>query len=81
MIESLFALAKIEGGGHLRTEPARPAELLRAAADAAAPRAADKRVELAVEGAADLPPVAVDRERFGHALDNLVDNRPPGASA
>jgi two-component system, NtrC family, sensor histidine kinase KinB len=74
MIESLLALAKIEGGGRLRAEPARPAELLRAAAEAAGPRAADKRVDLTVEAAAELPPVAVDRERFGRALDNLLDN-------
>src|SRR5262249_34990584 len=38
------------------------------------PRADDKKVALAVEAADDLPPVAVDGERIGHALANLLDN-------
>jgi signal transduction histidine kinase len=50
---------------------------LRAAAEAIRPRAEDKGVEVAVEvfGAeADLPPVAADAGRLGHALGNLLDN-------
>src|SRR5207248_754450 len=37
-------------------------------------RAEAKHVELVAEDATALPPVAVDPERFGYALNNLVDN-------
>ncbi len=75
MIEHLLALARLEQGREsLRLQPEAPQALLRAAAEAALPRAEAKHVELAVEDASALPPVAVDPERFGHALNNLVDN-------
>ena len=38
------------------------------------PRAAAKRVEVVVKDAEGLPAVGVDRQRFGHALNNLLDN-------
>jgi signal transduction histidine kinase len=75
MINNLLDLARIEEGRvRMRRLPESPLELLRAAADAVRPRADDKEVALAVEAADDLPPVAVDAERLGHALGNLLDN-------
>jgi signal transduction histidine kinase len=75
MIEHMLSLARLqEGGPAVRPRPESPAELLRTAADAFAARAKDRHVELAVEGADALPPVAADPERLGHALTNLLDN-------
>jgi signal transduction histidine kinase len=75
MIEHLLALARLEKGGDaVELRPEAPADLLRSAADAARPRAEAKHVELVVEVAPDLPPVAADRTRLGHALNNLLDN-------
>src|SRR5262249_46117283 len=47
---------------------------LRAAADAAGPQAEDKGVQLIVQASAELPPVAADAARLGHALQNLLHN-------
>src|SRR5947209_4740917 len=56
------------------TPPESPATLLHAAAESIRPRAEDKQLEVRVEAPADLALVAVDAERFGHALNNLLDN-------
>jgi signal transduction histidine kinase len=74
MIESLLALARLERGEGLQLQPAAPAEVLRAAAEAAASRAEDKHIQLVVEADEALPEVEVDPVRFGYALNNLVDN-------
>ncbi len=75
MINNLLDLARIEEGRvRLRRVPEAPGALLRAAAEAIRPRADDKGIAVAVEAADDLPPVAVDAERLGHALRNLLDN-------
>jgi signal transduction histidine kinase len=75
MIEHLLALARLEQGREpLRLRPESPQTLLQVAAEAAQPRAEAKHVQLAVEDASALPQVAVDTERFGYALNNLVDN-------
>ncbi len=75
VIEHLLALARLEQGGvGLQLEPVPPQELLQAAADRARSRAEDKHIELIVADAAALPAVAADRDRLGHALDNLLDN-------
>jgi PAS domain S-box-containing protein len=74
-IEHLLALARLEQGREaLAVGPVPPAELLRSAADEAAPRAEAKHLRLTVEDAPDLPPVAADPVRLGAALNNLVDN-------
>jgi signal transduction histidine kinase len=75
MINNLLDLARIEEGRiRLRRMPESPQALLRAAADAIGPRAQDKDVAVSVEAADELPPVAVDSERMGHVLANLLDN-------
>lgn len=74
-IEHLLALARLEEGREsleLRAET--PQALLQAAAEAARPRAEAKHIELIVEEASSLPPVAADPVRLGHALNNLLDN-------
>lgn len=75
LIEHLLALAKLEDGREqLELRATDPMALLRAAADDAASRAQDKRIEIAVEDAPGLPAVAVDAVRLGRALNNLLDN-------
>jgi signal transduction histidine kinase len=75
MIEHLLALARLEQGREaLRLGPEPPGALLQAAADVARPRAEAKHLELVVEDAQEVPPVAADPERLGHALNNLLDN-------
>jgi signal transduction histidine kinase len=75
MINNLLDLARIEEGRiRLRRMPESPQALLRAAAEAIGPRAQDKDVAVSVEAADELPPVAVDSERMGHVLANLLDN-------
>ncbi|MDY3560416.1 ATP-binding protein [Gemmata sp. JC673] len=85
LIEQLLSLARLqkphdEGAFH----PADPAELLRTAADAARARADDKHITLAVNTNAVVPAVVVDRDRFGQALGNLLNNAitytPPGGT-
>jgi signal transduction histidine kinase len=74
-IEHLLALARLEyGGGSLQLQPEAPGALLRAAADEVRGRAAQKHIDVVVEDCDGLPSVGVDRQRFGHALNNLLDN-------
>lgn len=75
LIEYLLALARLEDGREqLDLRAIDPAALLRAAADAAASRAEDRRIEIALHEEPGLPPVEVDVVRLGRALDNLLDN-------
>ncbi len=75
MINNLLDLACIEEGRlQLQRVPEPPRSLLRSAAEAIQARADDKEVTVTVEAADDLPPVAVDVARMGHALGNLLDN-------
>ena len=75
MIEHLLALARLEQSRDaLQLHPEAPQSLLQAAADAARPRAEAKHIELILEPATDLPLVAADPIRLGHALNNLLDN-------
>ena len=75
LIEQLLALARLQRPQDQDAfRPEDPAELLRRAADAVRPRAEDKHVELEVVVGEPLPPVAVDPERLGQALGNLLDN-------
>jgi NtrC-family two-component system sensor histidine kinase KinB len=75
LIEYLLALARLEDGRErLEPRPTDPTSLLRAAADAAASRAEDRRIEIALHDEPGLPPVEVDPDRLGRALNNLLDN-------
>jgi signal transduction histidine kinase len=75
LIEQLLALARLQrADDRTAFAPEDPTDLLRGAADAARPRAEDKHVELEVTADEPLPAVAVDRERIGQALTNLLNN-------
>lgn len=75
MINNLLDLARLEqGSGQLHLRPELPRALLESAAETVRPRAEDRGIELSIEVAGDLPPVAVDAGRFQHALQNLLDN-------
>jgi signal transduction histidine kinase len=75
VVNNLLDLARLEQGWRqLEVRPESPAELLRAAAEEARPRAKDKGVELVLEVPPDLPAVAADAARLGNALRNLLDN-------
>jgi signal transduction histidine kinase len=75
MINNLLNLARLEEGReHLQVGPEAPGTLLQAAADAIRPRAADKGLSVVVVCPEDLPLIAVDAQRLGHALANLLDN-------
>lgn len=75
MVNNLLDLARLEQGWRqldIRNESV--SSLLREAADSIDVRAHDKNVSVVVEVPDGLPSVAVDRERIGHALRNLLDN-------
>jgi signal transduction histidine kinase len=75
LIEQLLALARLQRAQDRATvQPEDPLDLLRRAADGVRPRAGDKHVEVEVAAGEALPPVAVDRERMGQALGNLLNN-------
>jgi len=58
----------------LRLEPLAPATIVAEAVQAAGPAYAAKGVALEAAVADGLPPVAVDRDRIGEVLANLLDN-------
>jgi signal transduction histidine kinase len=66
----------------LHPVPVPPGELVAAAIQAAAPAFAAQGVELTSDAAVSVPPIAVDRDRFGEVLANLLENAlrhtPPG---
>lgn len=73
IVDHLLALARLEGGREpVQVHPEDPAGLLRAAAERVGPLTAGK--SLIIEADDGLPRVAVDAERLGHALDNLLVN-------
>jgi PAS domain S-box-containing protein len=75
MVNNLLDLARLEQGReHLQLRPEPPRALLQAAAETVRPRAEDKGVAVAVDAPDDLSLVAVDDQRLGHALGNLLDN-------
>lgn len=74
IVDELLALARLEN----RQEPlsmtsADPEQLFRAAVDRVGPRLSGRRIEYRIDRE-NLGHVAVDPERFGHALDNLLVN-------
>lgn len=75
LIDQLLALARLQKTQDRTTfQPVDPIELLRQAAEGSRPRAEDKHVDVAVVVGEPLPSVAVDPERIGQALANLLTN-------
>jgi signal transduction histidine kinase len=75
MSEHLLAMARLEQACEaVHIQPASPGEVLRAAAEAARPRADDRHIALVVEASDGLPAMAADPDRLGAALGNLLDN-------
>jgi signal transduction histidine kinase len=75
MVNNLLDLARLEQGSRqLDVKQETPQSLLQTAAEAVRPRAEDKGIEIVLDVPPDMPSVAVDAPRLGHALRNLVDN-------
>jgi signal transduction histidine kinase len=75
IVDHLLSLARLEHGREpLSVRPEDPVELLRSAADRVQPLAGGQRLTFDIVAGDDLPPVAVDAQRIGHALDNLLVN-------
>lgn len=75
LIEQLLALARLQRThGRESQQVVDLLEFLQTAAGGVRARAEDKHVELRVECGPDLPRVAVDPERMGRALGNLLNN-------
>lgn len=75
LVDDLQELAQAEAG-ELRLNRAliAPAELIERAIEAARPRAAEEGIILRGEVTPGLPPVAVDLQRIGQVLQNLLTN-------
>jgi signal transduction histidine kinase len=75
MVNNLLDLARLEQGSRqLDVTPESPAKLLQVAVDAVRPRAEDKGIQIVLTAPPNLPEIAVDAGRLGHALRNLLDN-------
>lgn len=75
VVNNLLDLARLEQGSRqLDVRPESPRALLQSAADAIRAPAQDKSIEVVLTVPDGLPTVAVDVERIGHALRNLLDN-------
>jgi signal transduction histidine kinase len=75
IVNNLLDLGRLEQKRELLDfRPESPADLVRRAADAIAPRAVDKGVQVVVETSPDLPLFSADAQRLGFALGNLLDN-------
>jgi signal transduction histidine kinase len=75
LIDDLQELAQAEAGQlKLARQPASPADLVTTAVAAAIPQAAERGLTLKTELAPDLPLIAIDEQRIGQALRNLVAN-------
>lgn len=75
LIDDLQELAQAEAGElRLNRAAITPAELIERAIEAARPRAAEEGIFLHGEAALELPAVAVDLQRIGQVLQNLLTN-------
>jgi len=83
LVGDLLFVAQVEAGKiALEPGPTDVEELVRQAADAARPAAAEKGIELDVEHVDGLSELHADRARLGQVFDNLISNAlkftPPG---
>ncbi|MBI5720063.1 MAG: CHASE domain-containing protein [Burkholderiales bacterium] len=75
LVNDTLDLARIESGAvQLHLQPVDLAELVAASADLVSAAAAARGVELRVELALDLPPVAADATRLKQVVTNLLSN-------
>ena len=75
LIDDLLDLARIEAGTFQVTLQATDlAEVTRRAADSVSSEFRDKRIDLALELAGDLPPVSADPDRLTQVVTNVVSN-------
>jgi len=75
ILNDLLDLARLEeGNAGLRKEQVAPAELLRSVIRENADKAAARGVTMRCAPAANLPGVAVDRQRITHVFNNLIAN-------
>jgi len=75
LVDDLQELAQAEAGElRLSRVAVPPRELIERATEAARPRAVEREVSLVGEAAPELPPVAVDLQRIGQVLQNLLNN-------
>jgi two-component system, NtrC family, sensor histidine kinase KinB len=79
----LLDLARLEEGAtELHREKVTPQELVKAAIEDTAEKAAAKQIKIATALDPDLPPVLVDRQHIGYVFANLLGNAikhsPPG---
>jgi two-component system sensor histidine kinase BaeS len=75
LVDDLQELAQAEAGElRLARVAVPPRELIERAAEAARPRAVERAVALVGEAAPELPLVAVDLQRIGQVLQNLLTN-------
>ena len=75
LVDDLQELAQAEAGElRLSRVVVPPHELIERATEAARPRAVERDVSLVGEVAPELPPVAVDLQRIGQVLQNLLTN-------
>jgi two-component system sensor histidine kinase BaeS len=75
LVDDLQELAQAEAGElRLALVPVAPRELIERATEAARARAGERAVRLIGEAAPELPPVAVDLQRIGQVLQNLLTN-------
>lgn len=83
LIDDLQELAQAEAGAlRLNLQPVDPTELIDRAVDAARARAVERGVALGATTASGTPAVAIDAQRIGQVLQNLLANAlahtPPG---
>ncbi len=75
IVDHLLSLARLEEGREpITLRPEDPVALLRASVERIAPMMTGQTVLVDVDPTVVFPPVAVDAERLGHALDNLLVN-------
>jgi signal transduction histidine kinase len=75
ILNDLLDLARLDAGGDgLRKEKVAPKELLRSALDNTVDKVSSRGLKVNCRVEADLPEIAVDRQRISHVFNNLIAN-------